>query len=229
MKNRYLKETFEKIVKESKTKKEVLEKLGITCKGGSYKTIAKYILLYDLNTSHFTSNSEIFKGNFKSFIKDKIPLEDILVENSTYDRKSLKARLYTEGLKKRECEECGQGETWRGKKISLILDHKNGINNDNRLINLRILCPNCNATLETHCRGFKKIKKEKTKEEKEQLKLNQYIQNSIKKRKKERPEYEILKSEIALIGYSATGRKYGVSDNTIRKWIKIYEKLKQQH
>ena len=63
----------------------------------------------------------------------------------------LKNRLYKEGIKKRECELCGQDEIWKGKKISLILVHKNGIFNDNRLKNLRIVCPNCNATLETHC------------------------------------------------------------------------------
>ena len=35
--------------------------------------------------------------------------------------------------------------------MSLILDHINGVRDDNRLENLRIVCPNCAATLETHC------------------------------------------------------------------------------
>jgi hypothetical protein len=81
----------------------------------------------------------------------KINLCDILIENSSYSRASLKDRLYKEGLKKRECELCGQGEEWVGKKMSLILDHINGVNNDNRIENIRIVCPNCNATLDTHC------------------------------------------------------------------------------
>lgn len=46
---------------------------------------------------------------------------------------------------------CGQGEEWMGKKMSLILDHINGVHDDNRIQNLRIVCPNCNATLDTHC------------------------------------------------------------------------------
>ena len=51
----------------------------------------------------------------------------------------------------RECEMCGQGEEWHGRQMSLILDHINGVADDNRLENLRIVCPNCAATLDTHC------------------------------------------------------------------------------
>ena len=61
--------------------------------------------------------------------------------------------MYKEGLKNKKCELCGQNEEWKGKHMSLILDHINGINDDNKLENLRIVCPNCNATLETHCKG----------------------------------------------------------------------------
>ena len=46
----------------------------------------------------------------------------------------------------------------------------------------------------------------------------------LKQRKVERPSLEILLEEIGNLGYCGTGRKYGVSDNTIRKWIKFYEK-----
>jgi hypothetical protein len=56
-----------------------------------------------------------------------------------------------EGYKERACDMCGQGEIWPGRQLSLILDHVNGVRDDNRLDNLRILCPNCAATLDTHC------------------------------------------------------------------------------
>jgi hypothetical protein len=79
------------------------------------------------------------------------PLEVVLVEQSTYHRGHLKERLYASGLKARRCELCGQGETWNSAQMSLILDHINGVPTDNRLENLRIVCPNCNATLATHC------------------------------------------------------------------------------
>jgi len=44
------------------------------------------------------------------------------------------------------------------------------------------------------------------------------------RRKTKRPPYETLKREIAKLGYSGTGRKYGVSDNAVRKWLRFYEK-----
>lgn len=74
-----------------------------------------------------------------------------MVEHSSYSRHKLKRRLYDEGLKDRRCEQCGQGEVWRGRPMSLILDHINGVADDNRLANLQIVCPDCAATLETHC------------------------------------------------------------------------------
>ena len=120
--------------------------------------------------------------------------------------------------------------------MSLILDHKNGIHNDNRLENLRIVCPNCNATLDTHAgknikkkvkvEKIKKIKIEKIKPEKS--KSRSKLDFSISRRKVERPSFDVLKTEINTLGYSAVGRKYGVSDNAIRKWIKnqILEQFK---
>jgi hypothetical protein len=81
---------------------------------------------------------------------DKIvPLEEALVENSTYSRVLLKKRLIKEGILIEECSECGQGPEWNGKPLVLQLDHKNGINNDNRKVNLRLLCPNCHSQTET--------------------------------------------------------------------------------
>ena len=145
MKQKYERINFEPIVKESKTLVEICEKMGMNRTGGAQKTIKKYIELYELDTSHFNPYLNNDKG--------KIDLSFILVENSTYTSTNhLKNRLYKEGLKERKCEMCGQGEEWNEMKISLILDHINGKRNDNRIENLRIVCPNCNAGLDTHCK-----------------------------------------------------------------------------
>lgn len=222
---RYEKKKFIEIISISKTLSDVARLLEIEPSKGNRDTIKKYIEKYDLDINHF----EYLLGDNSNFIKKDI--NDILTNKVTYSStNNLKNRLYKEGLKNRKCELCEQGEDWMGKKISLILDHKNGVNTDNRLENLRILCPNCNASLETHCSKNKtryrsylvgkkwncidcSVKISKTA-------VRCIKCESLKQRRVERPDIETLLKEIEELGYKATGRKYGVSDNAIRKWIK---------
>ena len=82
--------------------------------------------------------------------KDKFPLEAIMVENSSYPRHRLKARILEENLIEYRCSCCDIGPEWNGKPMPLILDHINGINNDNRLENLRFVCSNCDTQLPTY-------------------------------------------------------------------------------
>lgn len=151
----YEKEFLQKIISESTSYASCIEKIGISARPRNYETIKGYVNDYSIDVSHFFKNK--IDGIKKSTEDRKWSIDDILVQNSKYAKSHLKARLYQEGLKSRECEICGQGEEWIGRKMSLILDHKNGINNDNRIENLQIVCPNCNATLDTHCRGPKVI------------------------------------------------------------------------
>lgn len=209
--SRYNINEFSKAVRESKSFTDVARKINLNPLCGNRNTIKNYIEKYKLDISHF----DFGLSNIHNPIIGRRDLSDILVEKSTYFHNcNLKERLYKEGLKKRECELCGQGEEWKGKKISLILDHENGIHNDNRLNNLRIVCPNCNASLETN--GGKNINQKHKTKRKEKIK-----KTFIRKRKVEnRPPVEQLLKEIKETNYSAVGRKYGVSDNSIRKWIK---------
>lgn len=142
----YDKEYLISVVKESKSYKDVLVTMGLRAAGGNYQVLKKYIQLYNLSIDHFETQVE--RAN-RNFYKQEIDINDILIENSTYNRQSLKRRLYKEKLLNPICCLCGQDENWNGMKISLIIDHINGIHNDNRLDNLRIVCPNCNAGLET--------------------------------------------------------------------------------
>lgn len=91
-----------------------------------------------------------FQGLLEHNKKRQIPMEDILVVNSTYARHNLKRRLLEGKYIKYKCECCGLGDEWNGKKIVLQLDHVNGINNDHRLENLRFLCPNCHTQQDTY-------------------------------------------------------------------------------
>ena len=149
----YESEEFDKVVSESKNLFDICRNLNLKTTGGNRNTIKKWIKVKKLNTSHFYIEYKRNKESRKSV--------EIFVENSLTDRKTLKDILYRENLKERKCELCGQNEMWMGKKMSLILDHINGINDDNRLLNLRIVCPNCNATLETHCKGSRGLVKSK--------------------------------------------------------------------
>jgi hypothetical protein len=124
-----------------------LRRLGLRPVGGNYKTLRRHIDHYRVSTDHLDPNW----AKRTRFAHAPMPLSKVLVEHSTYPRGKLKRRLYDLGLKQRSCELCGQGEEWRGKPIALIIDHINGVGDDNRLENLRIVCPNCAATLDTHC------------------------------------------------------------------------------
>lgn len=75
----------------------------------------------------------------------RIPILSLLVINSSFNRSHLKKRLLKEGLLKNICYICGQLPNWNSKPLSLQIDHINGISSDNRLENLRILCPHCHS------------------------------------------------------------------------------------
>lgn len=76
--------------------------------------------------------------------------ETVFVSNSTYPRHRLKARLIKSGAISYRCACCDIGPEWNKLDLSLQLDHINGINNDNRLANLRFLCPNCHSQQGTY-------------------------------------------------------------------------------
>lgn len=202
-------------VAESKSYREVSRRL-MQSSSTPKSPFRKRIIDLKLDTSHFLPHTN------PTFNK-AIPLEKVLIVNSTYSNNDyLKKRLYKEGLKQPFCEfeNCGQGEDWRGHRISLILDHINGIRNDNRIENLRIVCPNCNATLDTH--GGRNKRKQKGLPNKKLIPDGRIrIDGRPKTRKVERPEKDLLLKQVEMKGYLATSRIYGVSDNTIRKWVLI--------
>ena len=214
------KDILEKIINESDTIHSVLIKMGKNTSSASYKLFYKKIKEYEINISHFLTRKEITEKQFKDGKLKKIPSNIMFVENSKVARQHVKNRIIADSLIKYECCMCGNNGNWNNKTISLILDHINGINNDNRLNNLRFVCPNCNATLDTHCKGSKGLNP-KTSKIKKSIRIDRPLS-----RKVNRPDLDTLLNEVNEIGYSATGRKYGVSDNSIRKWIKRYNKLK---
>ena len=136
-------------VKDSKSYYEVFLKLHRASTSGNYKLLKRLIIKFNIDATHFLNRSELSK---RTHLQKEFAIEDILVADSNTSRGTIKKIILKNKLLEYVCSECGQDEWWRGKKMSLILDHKNGIRNDHRLENLRFVCPNCNSILPTHCR-----------------------------------------------------------------------------
>ena len=77
------------------------------------------------------------------------PLEELLRQGSRIGSAELKRRLVRAAVLEPRCSCCGRDE-WLGGPIPLELDHVNGVGDDNRLVNLRLLCPNCHALTDTY-------------------------------------------------------------------------------
>jgi len=157
---KYTKEEFVKAVEENYSVASVLKSLGLKATGGNYKLFHHRCQESNLDTSHFTGQGHL-KGKTHDWTK-KIALEEILIESSKYTSTyHLKSRLLKAELLEYECSSCSISE-WQSKPLTLHLDHINGVNNDNRLENLRLLCPNCHSQTSTYC-GKNKNKCDKIK------------------------------------------------------------------
>jgi hypothetical protein len=148
MRYKHTKEDLEIAIEKSYSIAGICRELGMKPCGGNYKTIYSKIKQWDLNINHFTGAAWNQGEKFVPFGKT-YKLVDALIENSPYKNgNSLKKRLFNEGVKIKQCEECNITE-WNGKEIILELEHINGNNTDNRIENLKILCPNCHSQTST--------------------------------------------------------------------------------
>lgn len=96
-------------------------------------------------------NKLAYENGLQKYIKSiRLTNEEVFVENSTYARHHIKKRIVEEKLVDYKCDECGNVGSWNNKPLPLILDHINGINDDNRLENLRFVCSNCDSQLPTY-------------------------------------------------------------------------------
>lgn len=241
-KHSYSEEELKEAVRTSSSYAQVLKKLGLVPRGGNYQTLKKRIRKLGLDTSHMTHRG--WSKDRKLGPRKKI--EYYLVAGKLVQSNKLRKRLIREGLLEPKCNACGITE-WRGEPAPLELDHINGDRYDNRLENLRILCPNCHAQTETY-RGrnakISKIKKHgkrvkssgeistpKTQPVYKCLSCEKEISPSAKRcRKCARkarpgckiiwPPTEVLIQKVKETSYCAVARELGVSDNAVRKRIR---------
>lgn len=208
------KKLLEKAIKRSKSKKEVLEELGLRSAGGNYKALKESAEKFNLI---LPDGSKITKEH-----RTIIPNEEVFVKNSKYaNRNLIKKRLYKLGVLE-ICVECGVGPKWNGKKLTLQLEHINGIYNDNRLENLTILCPNCHSQTATYAGGSlkkKKIQKRACKCGNEIKTKNAKTCSNCASSQFSYPPVQVVRTMVNDNSYSYASKKLGVSNTAIKKFL----------
>ena len=135
-------EEIKLILLKSNSLREFIINLGQSVSGNAYKRVDKFINDNDLDISHF-------HGNIRWSSKEK-HVNEVFKKDNYFSQKSLKAKVIKFKLIEYICGECGNDGFWNKKELILHLDHINGINNDNRIENLRFLCPNCHSQTNTY-------------------------------------------------------------------------------
>jgi len=230
---KYSKNDLEYIINTSTSISEVLTKLGVNPKGNNYKTLKERCIHdnIDLSELKIRSNNERKKRCTDMHKKDRTPNDQIFIKNSKTRRHIVKRRILQDSLVPYICDTCGNAGIHNNIPLTLHLDHINGISNDNTLSNLRFLCPNCHSQTSTYAgKQNKKDKKYLCPE----CEINYKSKNgkmckecsNIKRRKVVRPTsielQNLLDNNTPL---TSIGKLYGVSDNTVRKWIKYYKQV----
>ena len=139
---------FRELVKKSETLSEIFKAFGMSNKGANYKTLVRRLEEENIPVEHLRKGPKI--------PPKAQPISQILVENSSFNRTHLKERLIKENIVEYVCQKCRTGPNWNGLKLSLQLDHKNGVSNDNRVENLQFLCPNCHSQTTSYAGKNKK-------------------------------------------------------------------------
>lgn len=236
------KDKLQSILDKSSTIKEVIRKLGYAdpSQGAHNRRLHQRIKEDSLDTTKFESNCKLWRNKFNAAVtmKRARPIEEYFIENSTVRRESLKKKLVDDKLIPFICAMCGIKDTWNERPLSLHLDHINGVNNDNRLENLRFLCPNCHSQTETYSGKNSTSRKMcvSCNTNLPQTTYGKYCsickpKNSAKrafyaresKRKFHTTKEELIKTIQYYSGnMTSVGKHYGVSCNSIRKRCRLY-------
>lgn len=257
-KRKWNNEEFKEAVVNNTSLRQTLISLGLCAEGGGNYKLAKRLLKeLNISTTHWLGKGHL-KGKAHNWNK-RYPPDEIFVENSKYASvRGLKKLLLKEKKLETKCygENCSLTQSWLGKPLILHLDHINGNNIDNRIENLRFLCPNCHSQTPTYCGKNKKLRTTgiapallaepglepggsavpprpqkycldcqsplKTSKGSRCITCFRKILARVpKKNKIIWPLNDELKERLKSTSYVRLGKELGVSDNAIRKHLKL--------
>jgi hypothetical protein len=198
---------------------EVLEKLGLDGHSGNHRTLKERIKQDSLNIEELAKKRK--EKTSQRSIRKKIPLSEIMVENSSYSTNDLKKRIIVEGLLDYVCEKCKNNGNWMGKKLVLQLEHKNGNSKDHRIENICFLCPNCHTQTATYAGRNSSLKRSKICAECKgptKGKGTKCVKCASQKQpKKFFVTKEELQKLVEIYPLTTIGKKFGVCGNSIKK------------
>lgn len=219
-------DAFRSVVMRCTSHRHIMRELGLTGRGRSFYAVRDRIDTLGIDTSHFENER-------KQRLFGATPLEEILVECSDYSASQLKKRLIVAGLLEDVCCKCGVGPEWYGQPLTLQLDHKNGNHRDHRLFNLQIMCPNCHS--QTHNWGGRaqRLPTKRCTDCAATISRGNksgFCKTCVRIRsahtQSKLPAITLLELErmVSDTNYSIVGRTFGVSRQTVYKWLRRLRK-----
>jgi len=224
---------------------DVARNLRINVAGVNYRTIKKYIKLLGIDTSHFDRSNQM-RGLKLHSNKSRLPSSLVFKKCSHVAQKVLRGHVIRNKVIPYVCAKCDLKDEWNGKPLSLHLDHINGDNHDNRVENLRFLCPNCHSQTPTYSnssncgydfneaekteltchtckRTFERLSRDVKHKKKHRSQERFFCSDECSHASKNKLDHEaIYKRYLEVRNYNQVGREFGTSNTNVRKIVKKF-------